>query len=55
MKFRPLHDRILAQRVTMGNTSSRGLFMPDTFQAKPLDSEELIILREDDRLGIRKP
>jgi chaperonin GroES len=93
MKIRPLHDRILVQRVEEEETSKGGIIIPDTAKEKPqegrviavgngkvnedgnvtpldvkkgdrvlfskyagtevnLDSEEHLIIREDDVLGI---
>jgi chaperonin GroES len=36
MKIRPLHDRILAQRLAAEDKTSSGLFIPDTAKEKPL-------------------
>ena len=93
MKIRPLHDRILVQRVEEEETSKGGIIIPDTAKEKPqegrviavvngkvnedgnvtpldvkkgdrvlfskyagtevnLDSEEHLIIREDDVLGV---
>ena len=38
MKFRPLHDRILAQRIAEEDKTSGGLFIPDTAKEKPLEA-----------------
>ena len=38
MTFRPLHDRILAERITEDDKSSGGLFIPDTAKEKPLEA-----------------
>jgi len=38
MKIRPLHDRILAQRVAEEEKTSGGLFIPDTAKEKPLEA-----------------
>lgn len=38
MKFRPLHDRILAKRIAEEDKTSGGLFIPDTAKEKPLEA-----------------
>ena len=38
MKIRPLHDRVLAQRVAEEGKTSGGLFIPDTAKEKPLEA-----------------
>jgi chaperonin GroES len=38
MKIRPLHDRILARRLTEEDKTSGGLFIPDTAREKPLEA-----------------
>jgi chaperonin GroES len=35
MKFRPLHDRVLAQRVEEGEEKVGGIIIPDTAKEKP--------------------
>jgi len=35
MKFRPLHDRILVQRIEEQNKSKGGIIIPDTAKEKP--------------------
>ncbi len=37
MKFRPLHDRILARRVEEDTKSTGGIIIPDTAQEKPME------------------
>ena len=39
MKIRPLHDRILAQRLAAEDKTSSGLFIPDTAKEKPQQGE----------------
>lgn len=39
MKFRPLHDRVLARRVDQEAKSSGGIIIPDTAQEKPMEGE----------------
>ena len=36
MKIRPLHDHILARRLTEDDKTSGGLFIPDSAKEKPL-------------------
>ena len=38
MTIRPLHDRILAKRVTEDSKTAGGLFIPDTAKEKPLEA-----------------
>lgn len=38
MKIRPLHDRVLARRVTEDAKTSGGLFIPDNAREKPLEA-----------------
>jgi chaperonin GroES len=38
MKIRPLHDRILAQRLAEQAKTSGGLFIPDNAKEKPLEA-----------------
>jgi len=38
MKIRPLHDRIVAQRLVEADKTSGGLFIPDTAKEKPLEA-----------------
>jgi chaperonin GroES len=35
MKFRPLHDRVLAQRIEKGEETIGGIVIPDTAKEKP--------------------
>ena len=34
MKFRPLHDRVLVERVESANKTAGGIILPDTAQEK---------------------
>ena len=93
MQFRPLHDRVVVQRVDAEEKTKGGIIIPDTAKEKPLegkvvavgngkilqdgkvrpldikegetvlfskyagtdikvDGEELVILREDDIVGV---
>ena len=40
MKIRPLHDRVLVQRIEEANTTAGGIIIPDTAKEKP--SEGLV-------------
>ena len=37
MKFRPLHDRVLVQRVEQDEKTAGGIIIPDTAQEKPME------------------
>ncbi len=39
MKFKPLHDRVLLQRVEQENKTSGGILIPDTAQEKPIQGK----------------
>jgi chaperonin GroES len=43
MKIRPLHDRILAQRLAAEDKTSAGLFIPDTAKEKPLEARVVAV------------
>jgi chaperonin GroES len=43
MKIRPLHDRILAQRLAAEDRTSSGLFIPDTAKEKPLEARVIAV------------
>ena len=43
MKIRPLHDRILAQRLDAKDKTSSGLFIPDTAKEKPLEARVIAV------------
>jgi chaperonin GroES len=43
MKFRPLHDRILAKRLAEDDKTSGGLFIPDTAKEKPLEAKVIAV------------
>jgi chaperonin GroES len=43
MKIRPLHDRILAQRLAAEDKTSSGLFIPDTAKEKPLEARVIAV------------
>ncbi|MDX1424317.1 MAG: co-chaperone GroES [Kiloniellales bacterium] len=37
MKFRPLHDRVLIERVDQSEKTAGGIIIPDTAQEKPME------------------
>ncbi|MAH85211.1 MAG: co-chaperone GroES [Rhodospirillaceae bacterium TMED8] len=37
MKFRPLHDRVLVERVEQEDKTAGGIILPDTAQEKPME------------------
>ena len=39
MKFRPLHDRVLVERVEQEEKTSGGIILPDTAQEKPMEGK----------------
>ena len=39
MKFRPLHDRVVVQRIDPDTKSAGGIIIPDTAQEKPSQGE----------------
>ncbi|MFQ5959396.1 MAG: co-chaperone GroES [Alphaproteobacteria bacterium] len=43
MKFRPLHDRVLVERVDEEETSSGGIIIPDTAKEKPMQGKVLAV------------
>ncbi len=43
MKIRPLHDRILAQRIAEEDKTAGGLFIPDTAKEKPLEARVIAV------------
>ncbi len=43
MKFRPLHDRILVERVESEETSSGGIILPDTAKEKPQEGKVIAV------------
>jgi chaperonin GroES len=43
MKIRPLHDRILAQRLAAQDKTATGLFIPDTAKEKPLEARVIAV------------
>ena len=49
MKIRPLHDRILVQRVEEEKTNKGGIIIPDTAKEKPVEGK--IIAAGNGRVG----
>jgi chaperonin GroES len=43
MKIRPLHDRILAERLAEEDKTAGGLFIPDTAKEKPLEARVIAV------------
>ena len=39
MKFRPLHDRVVVERIDAGAKSAGGILIPDSAQEKPSQGE----------------
>jgi chaperonin GroES len=39
MKFKPLHDRVLVQRVESEDKTASGIIIPDTAQEKPMQGK----------------
>jgi chaperonin GroES len=45
MKIRPLHDRIVAKRLTEEEKTKGGIIIPDTAKEKPLDATVVAVGR----------
>ena len=43
MKFRPLHDRVLVQRVEQEAKTAGGIILPDTAQEKPMEGKVISV------------
>jgi chaperonin GroES len=43
MKFRPLHDRVVIERIEPDEKSSGGIIIPDTAQEKPSQGEVVAV------------
>ncbi len=43
MKFRPLHDRVVVERLDEDETSSGGIIIPDTAKEKPMQGKILAV------------
>ena len=43
MKFRPLHDRVLVQRIEETQKTKGGIIIPDTAQEKPQEARVIAV------------
>jgi chaperonin GroES len=43
MKFRPLHDRVLIERVESDTKTKGGIIIPDTAQEKPMEGKVISV------------
>ena len=43
MKFRPLHDRVLVQRIEEPQKTKGGIIIPDTAQEKPQEARVIAV------------
>ena len=43
MKFRPLHDRVLVERVESDTKTKGGIIIPDTAQEKPMEGDVIAV------------
>ena len=43
MKFRPLHDRVVVERIDPDAKSAGGIIIPDTAQEKPSQGEIIAV------------
>ena len=43
MAFRPLYDRILVKRIDATQTTSSGLYIPESAKEKPLEAEVVAV------------
>ena len=43
MKFRPLHDRVVVERIDAEERSSGGIIIPDTAKEKPSQGEVIAV------------
>lgn len=43
MKFKPLHDRVLVQRVESEEKTASGIIIPDTAQEKPMQGKVVAV------------
>ncbi len=46
MRFRPLHDRIVVQRITADEKTAGGIIIPDTAQESPSGARSFPLVRE---------
>ena len=43
MKFRPLHDRVLVQRMEPEDKTAGGIIIPDTAKEKPMEGKVIAV------------
>ena len=43
MNFKPLHDRVLVERVSSEDKTKGGIIIPDTAQEKPMEGKVLAV------------
>ena len=43
MKFRPLHDRVLIERIDLDEMTAGGIIIPDTAQEKPMEGKIMAV------------
>lgn len=43
MKFKPLHDRVLVERVEQEDKTSGGIILPDTAKEKPMEGKIIAV------------
>ena len=43
MKFRPLHDRVLVQRMESDDKTAGGIIIPDTAKEKPMEGKIIAV------------
>ncbi len=51
MNFRPLHDRVVVQRIESDEKTTGGIIIPDTAKEKPMEGKVLAVgpgVRDDD-------
>jgi chaperonin GroES len=49
MKIRPLHDRVIVKRLEEVRTTASGIYAG---QSVKVDGEELLVMREEDLMGV---
>ena len=49
MKFRPLHDRVVVQRMESEQKTAGGIIIPDTAKEKPMEGK---VIAADDNTGM---
>jgi len=43
MKFKPLHDRVVVERLESGTKSPGGIIIPDTAKEKPMEGKVIAV------------